>query len=158
MLFRSDEEMPGLNSFDPAKEALIDQRFEDKIASKSFVRDSNSFVRLTEYAPNRLLYSYTSENPQCIVFSEIYYEKGWQAYLDGQAVPHFRCNYILRGMQVPAGAHSIEFRFEPKAYAMTENLSLVALYMLYAWILVYVLYSIWKSYRKKSTKRDERIG
>lgn len=154
----ADEEMAGLNSFDPAKEALIDQRFEDKIASKSFVRDSNSFVRLTEYAPNRLLYSYTSENPQCIVFSEIYYEKGWQAYLDGQAVPHFRCNYILRGMQVPAGAHSIEFRFEPKAYAMTENLSLVALYMLYAWILVYVLYSIWKSYRKKSTKRDERIG
>jgi uncharacterized membrane protein YfhO len=60
-----------------------------------------------------------------LVFSEIYYQPGWNAYLDGKPVDHFRCNYVLRGMKAPAGNHKVEFRFEPTHYYTTDNIAMV---------------------------------
>jgi len=60
------------------------------------------------------------------VFSEIYYDKGWNAYIDGNKADYVRTDYVLRGMSIPAGKHSIEFRFEPKAYKMGNTIALWA--------------------------------
>jgi uncharacterized membrane protein YfhO len=60
------------------------------------------------------------------VFSEVYYDKGWNAYIDGQRAPHFRANYLLRSMVVPGGRHTIEFRFEPKSYFTGQKVSLLS--------------------------------
>jgi uncharacterized membrane protein YfhO len=57
------------------------------------------------------------------VFSEIFYDKGWNAYVDGKLTPYFRGNYVLRAMRIPAGAHKIEFKFEPTVYATGEKIS-----------------------------------
>ena len=60
------------------------------------------------------------------VFSEIYYDKGWNAYIDGEKKSHFRVNYVLRGMKIPSGNHIVEFKFEPLTYKIGETVSLTS--------------------------------
>ena len=79
-----------------------------------------------EYAPNKLKYEYRAESPQVVIFSDIYYPKGWTATIDGEEASYFRANYILRGMQVPEGERTISFEFKPKSYFTGSKISIVA--------------------------------
>lgn len=112
----ADAEIAALNDFDPATEAIIDRRFADALKGYSRGSDSVASIRLTSYAPNELHYSFSSEKEELVVFSEIYYDKGWNVYVDGEKLPYFRTNYVLRGMLVPAGQHEIVWKFEPAVY------------------------------------------
>ena len=120
-----DEEMAALNTLSPATVAVVDaSKFpQQKDATYNI---TGSTIALTNYSPDELKYRYNATQAGLVVFSEIYYADGWQAYIDGKPVPHIRADYVLRALQVPAGAHSIEFRFEPKAYAVGNTVSLVA--------------------------------
>jgi uncharacterized membrane protein YfhO len=71
---------------------------------------------------------YESENAQAglAIFSEIYYGAGWKVSIDGQAVEHIRVNYVLRGLEVPAGKHKIAFSFEPSSFTTGNMISLIA--------------------------------
>lgn len=124
MVNNADEEMAGLNNFNPEEEVLIDKRFEEQVSGFVPVMDSAATIVLKSYEPNKLLYNSSSKNEQLAVFSEIYYQPGWNAYIDGKAANHFRCNYILRGMRLPAGEHTIEFRFEPVSYYTGEKVAM----------------------------------
>lgn len=121
-----DDELNALTKFNPKDTAIVDKRFAD--ALKTFVpgRDSAATIRLTSYQPNKLNYEYRSSKNELCVFSEIYYPKGWNAYLDGKPADHFRVNFILRAMVLPAGDHKVEFRFEPEVYAVGEKISLAS--------------------------------
>ncbi len=110
------EEILALETLDIRKEALIDKRFAGFVEGKSFINDPEAFIELTHYQPNKLLYNYTATTDQLAVFSEIFYPKGWEVHIDGEKADHFRVNYILRGMVLPAGTHEIEFRFRPAPY------------------------------------------
>jgi hypothetical protein len=88
-------------------------------------------ISLTEYQPNYLKYNFESSNNQFVVFSEIWYPKGWNAYIDGVLTPHVCTNYILRGMGVPSGKHEIEFKFEPESYYTGEKISLAGVVSYY---------------------------
>ncbi|MCD4744685.1 MAG: YfhO family protein, partial [Bacteroidales bacterium] len=109
----ADEEIAALNDFDPVKTAIIDNSFKNELSGFNPKIDSSARIYQTEYKPNHLTYQYKSNNDQIAVFSEIYYDKGWNAYIDGNLMPHFRSNYVLRAMIVPKGEHTIEFKFEP---------------------------------------------
>jgi uncharacterized membrane protein YfhO len=82
---------------------------------------------------DKITYKFSSKTNQFAVFSEIYYDKGWDAYLDGNKSDYYRVDYLLRGMAVPAGEHNIEFRFEPRSYKLGT--------MLTSWfsLLIYIL-------------------
>jgi len=121
-----DEEIAALDRVDLQQTAIVDHRFEDKITSQSLGEDQFATIKLKSYAPNKLVYSYNSQSEQVAVFSEIYYDKGWNAYLDGEPAPYFRANYILRAMELPAGTHEIEFIFEPGVYVIGERISFVS--------------------------------
>ena len=97
---------------------------------------SADIIKLDEYAPNRLAYHYHSASQGLAVFSEVYYPKGWNAYVDGKVVPHFRANYVLRAMVLPAGDHKLLFKFEPTVYVTGEIISLISSLILIAFILI----------------------
>ena len=121
----ADEEIAALSDFTPNEMVIIDQRF------ASFVEDSNynidgSSIDLDIYKPNYLKYTAQTQFPALAVFSEIYYKDGWNVYVDGEKSDYFRANYVLRAMQVPAGNHTIEIKFEPKVYKIGEGISLAS--------------------------------
>lgn len=120
----ADEELAALSVVNTAEQALVDQRYSDLIPS--FVFDSTASIQLTDYKANQLSYTANCSKNQLAVFSEIFYDKGWNAYLNGELVPHFRANYVLRAMPIPAGNHQIEFKFEPRMYKTGEGISLAS--------------------------------
>jgi hypothetical protein len=112
--------------FDPANTAVIDRRWKDVVNIGEIVPDTSATITLLSYKPNHMVYSSNCATDQVAVFSEIFYEKGWTAYIDSKPVPHARANWILRTMVVPAGVHTIEFKFKPKMTGWSEPLSIGA--------------------------------
>jgi hypothetical protein len=122
----ADAELNSIHKFWPKETAIINTKFSDDLKGFSPGRDTSDVIRMDSYAPNDLLYSYKSKNNGLAVFSEIYYSKGWNAYVDGKLTPHFQTDYVLRAMVLPAGEHKVEFKFEPKVYRIGEKISLIS--------------------------------
>jgi hypothetical protein len=122
----ADEEIAALATFNPAKTAIIDKRFENQVKNlpKEFFSLDTGYIELVDYKPNYLKYKAFTPKKRLAVFSEVYYDKGWKAYIDGFPVEHLRANYILRALVIPEGAHVIEFRFEPKTYSISKKIAL----------------------------------
>lgn len=127
----ADEELDKLRETDLKNALVYDVRFADLVKTKKNGSvDSAASIRLTKYDPNHLEYEFNSANDEWVVFSEIYYPKGWNAFIDGNPVGHFRANYVLRGMMIPAGTHKIQFDFEPVSVKKGETFSLIGSIML----------------------------
>jgi len=126
MVPNADAEMNALNDFKAKETAIIDSRFENQLKSFKFSGDTTGTIKLKSYAPNDLVYDSKSTTDQLAVFSEIYYDKGWDAFIDGKPASYFRANYVLRAMVVPAGIHTIEYKFEPRSFILGTKLSLAS--------------------------------
>jgi hypothetical protein len=110
----ADAEMKALDKLDTKNEVIINNK-EFSVATQAlYQRDSLAQIKLIEYKPNYIKYTSENTNKGLAVFSEIYYPKGWIATIDGKEAPIFRTNYTLRGLEIPAGKHTIEFKFEPQ--------------------------------------------
>jgi len=144
----ADEEIQALHAFEPLQTALIDQRFYNFVENKTFESDTLASIQLMEYAPNRLRYQYETATQQIAVFSEIYYPNGWIATINGEPVEHFRVNYVLRALVVPAGSGEIIFEFRPEAYFTGRKVSFAFSALL---LLFMVLYGVYY-YRQKTVK------
>ena len=120
----ADAEIAALDGFKPSNTAIVDTRFSEQIIDG--LDNIASSIVLTEYKPNYLKYNSNSINDGIAIFSEIYYDKGWNAYVNGELKPHFRANYVLRGMKIPAGNHVVEFKFEPAVYHVSEQIALAS--------------------------------
>ncbi len=112
MVDNPNEEIEQLNSIETSETAVFDKRFEG-IFDPNTTYSQQGSIQLTSYHPEEMVYSFSSSEPQMVIFSDIYYAPGWNAYIDGEETAYGRVNYILRGMEVPAGDHEIVFRYEP---------------------------------------------
>ena len=97
-----------------------------KNVKPNYVVDSLTSIDLVEVMPNYLKYKSNNSNEGFAVFSEVYYGNGWKTFVDGEVCSHIRVNYTLRGMQVPAGNHTIEFKFDPDVVKTGSNIALAS--------------------------------
>ena len=151
----ANEEMDALSDFNAGKKAIVDERFSDQLKDVSLGSGRNSQIKLTEYQPNYLKYdAQVSVGKSLAVFSEIYYPKGWDAFLDGEKVDYLRANYVLRAMVIPEGKHKIEFKFEPSSYFVGNKISLASslILILAAAGLIFVEWKRKSTHEEKATK------
>src|SRR5690606_30203127 len=90
----NDEEMIAISSFDPSKEAIINDEFKGQLQLNDLGTSANASIKLTSYHPDHLKYEYTSPKNAIAVFSEIWYPKGWKMYIDNVEKPYIRANYL----------------------------------------------------------------
>jgi hypothetical protein len=115
----ANQEIMELDSLDNKKIAIT------RVAqNKSFKADSLASIKVLEYKPNYIKYSTNNSNDGFAVFSEVYYKHGWNAFIDGKKKDHIEVNYILRGMEIPAGKHTVEFKFEPQVVQTGSSIAL----------------------------------
>ena len=138
----ANEEIEAIHGIDPLHQIVVDKRFES-VVQPSSASDSTCSITLTAYEPNDLKYEVNSSKGGTVVFSEIYYP-GWQAYIDGEKVEHGRANYILRAMNVPAGQHVVEFKFDPDTLHATETIAYIAFALLAIAAVVIVILEVKK--------------
>ena len=117
-----NQEMRALDSVNTRDTVIMQEKYRSLVKSAP-VADSSASIRLIANHNDTVSYQFSAKTPQFAVFSEVYYEEGWKAFIDGNVADYFRVNYILRGMPVPAGEHRIEFRFEPHSYEMGSTIT-----------------------------------
>ncbi len=148
-----NEEIAAIGKMDLRSTAVIlAKEFNDY--ANGFQGDGNGSISLTSYAPDEIQYAFSSSSEQFAVFSEIWYgpNKGWRAIIDGEEVDHVRVNYLLRGMKIPAGNHTIIFKFEPANYYTGETISLIFSMLIIMALIGYIVYSI------RKTKSEDDLG
>lgn len=150
----ANDEMAFLNSFNPAKSAVADKKFAQALNEATPAAQGDTIFE-TSYAPNRLTYHSHSANGGVAVFSEVYFPWGWTATVDGKEVPIGRVNYVLRALQLPAGDHSVEFKFEPKAVSTSDTIATWAIVAIYVLLLLALNVAVFKGL-KTSQKEAEK--
>ena len=131
----ADAEIAALKDFNPAETVIIDKRYQSEVEGFSASKDSLGSIEMIAYKPDHLTYKSKANSEQLAVFSEIYYENGWNAYIDGKLTPYVCADWTLRAMRIPAGEHQIEFKFEPAEYntsraAVTASSAVVVLILI----------------------------
>lgn len=130
-------------------EAVADKKFEQTLG-QSKQQTGEATVTQTSYKPNHLTYDVKSSTGGIVVFSEVYYP-GWTATIDGNPAEVGRVDYVLRGIQMPAGSHKVEMMFYPKSVDNTETVAYIAYLLLFATIAAGVFFE-WKKRRTKEIK------
>jgi len=126
-------ECDAINEIDLHKVAVAGPEFSEFAAAAP--KGGKGEIRFVSYKPDRLEYEYSAAGEATIIFSEIYYPHGWKATIDGKNAEHYRANYILRAMNVPAGKHNIVFTFYPDSVRKGDIMSMIAIGIMYAFAL-----------------------
>ena len=139
----ANEEMMLVGKIDTKNEVVVDKAFAAQLPAK-LTPDSSAHIALISYKPNHLVYSFDSKTDQMAVFSEIYYDKGWNAYVDGKKMDYIRANYLLRAMPLHSGKYEIEFKFEPASYRIGNIIALTSSVLLVLSLLAFALVQVKK--------------
>ena len=146
----ADAEIAALNSLNPLTDAVVDKRFAEALKGFTPALDSTATITLESYRPNRLTYRTDAQRDQLAVFSEIYYQPGWNVTIDGQPATHFRADWILRSMIIPAGKHEVVFEFMPQGYVTAAYVSSFSSLAILLLLIVAIFFSVRKQFRRKS--------
>ncbi len=146
-------ELAKLQHIDTKKTAIVNEKYKSEFADVDFSIDSTDLIEMTYRKGDTIKYKSSCKGNRLAVFSETFYPKGWKARIDGEKASFFRCNYILRGMIIPAGEHEIEFSYMPKSAKIGGMVSLICNILTLTMIaFLCTIYIIKKIRRKKQPK------
>ena len=154
LVSNADEELSLLSSINPRHTAAVDVRFRDKLPdaliSAGGCADTLSAgdackqrIVLTSYEANALTFEAETDRERLAVFSDIYYP-GWLCNIDGEPADILRADYVLRAVVIPAGKHTIEFRFDPQSLHATEAIANTALIVLALLLIALIVWAVWR--------------
>lgn len=141
--------MKALNNFTPKDTAIIDAA-QQSLVNYTNTTDTAASIQLVKNDNDIIHYVSNSSSNGFAVFSEIYYNRGWKAYIDGKEVPIIQTDYVLRGLSIPAGKHEIVFEFKPASYYNSTKIAIGASALV--WILI--IAAIVHSFRLMNSKPE----
>tara|TARA_R110002051_G_scaffold54224_1_gene101549 strand:- start:43 stop:2478 length:2436 start_codon:yes stop_codon:yes gene_type:complete len=145
----ANAEIMALDSLDTKNVAVVNTSTFKDVIQLQFQVDSIASISLIDYEPNHLTYASKNSNEGVAVFSEMYYKNGWNAYIDGVESDYFKVDYVLRALNVPSGAHKIEFKFEPEVVVKGSKITLASTILLGLVIVGGLGFSFWKSKKEE---------
>jgi len=140
------------DEFKPADEAIMLSTEASKLKKRSY--SGVGTIQMTSYAPNKITYSADCRGDQLAVFSEIYYPQGWTAKVDGKEVPILKLDYLLRGLEMQNGKHTIEFSFDLPRFRKSNNYAMIGTLV----IVLLVVLGFWKFSPFKMEENTEKKG
>ena len=143
----ANEEMRLLGEINTKKVAVADKTVAPELPV--ITPDTTAKIQLIAYKPNQLNYSFVSNSDQIAIFSEVFYDKGWNAYINGEKASYFRANYLLRAMVLKKGNYEIVFKFEPTSYTIGNSIALTSSIVL---IFSFVAFGFYSFRKKKKSK------
>lgn len=140
------------NSFKPLQVAIVRERFLNQNSPSTFTKDSSAKITLTRYGLNDLVFKSSNNNDGFAVFSDMYYTPGWKATIDNKEVEIIKTNYLLRGLFVPKGEHTIEFHLMPETFVKTKSITYLGSSLILILMLAMGAYLIKNSLANKDKK------
>lgn len=144
------EEMRAISTFNPKDTAIVDLTFQNLLVGIT-PADSSSSIQMTAFDNDKISYQVNTTGKHAAIFSEIYY-KDWNAYIDGKPADIFKVNYVLRGLVVPPGTHTIEFKFEPALFFTGRAIANVASWLVLILLVGYIAYLLIKKEQNVTPK------
>lgn len=135
----ANEEMKALDSTNLKDTVVIEKLYASTVNALP-QHDSTATIKLKENLNDKITYEFKGMYPQYAVFSEIYYNKGWDAFIDGKKTNYAKVNYVLRGMNLPPGTHEIEFKFEPSSFNTGRSITIFSNILVMILIILAFLY------------------
>ncbi len=145
-----EQEMDALNDFHPKDSAVANKEFQSAIKYDNAL-DSAAKIRLIKNDNDYIQYESNNTHNGFGVFSEVFYDRGWKAFIDNKETAIAKVNYVLRGLSIPAGKHNIEFKFEPSAYKLGSTVTTISTVIMILIILA-VIFQEYTEYRKRMSK------
>lgn len=143
------EEMKALTNLNPADSAIADVSYRPMVKDVT-APDSSAGITMTAFDNDAITYKTQTSGNHIAVFSEIFY-KDWKAYIDGKPADYFKANYVLRAMVVPAGSHTIEFKFEPTVYHTGDKISQVSGWLVFLMTIGWLIWELFKYSRRRNS-------
>ena len=141
------EEMAAFASLNPKETAVIQQAYRASLSGTASSWSGEGSIKLEKNDNDIIDYTFNSNAEQFAVFSEVFYDAGWKAVVDGKEAPILKVNYVLRGLLMPAGQHKIQFRFEPADYLLGRKLTTIFTIALIL-LMAAAIYFEWRAYKQ----------
>jgi hypothetical protein len=121
----SNDVMNALSHFNPKDTAIVFSTDSSRVKWGT-TGDSLGTISLVKNDNDEISYLSQAPGQRFAVFSEVYYNRGWRAWIDDHEAPIIRTNYVLRGLSIPSGRHVIRFFFRPLSYYLGRQVQWMA--------------------------------